>query len=233
MSADSPDLCAASDGDGDRNLIIGRGLYVTPSDSLAVLAANAKGPHRSKALIFVHGFNNRYEDAVYRFAQIVHDSHADVAPILFEKCASCHRPGELAPMSLTTYDEVRPWARSIRARVASREMPPWYIEKDLGIQHYKNDPSLSDEEIATLAKWAADGCVVHHLILTDGSKGTWDDDADLGALIAMREEEQRDAAAILGALDVVGVQHGVIVRHGLLHQSGTADIVHVGAGAGV
>ena len=64
-------------------------------------------------------------------------------------------------MSLTTYEEVRPWARAIKQRTGigphAGVMPPWYIEKNIGIQKYKNDPSLSDQEIATIAKWADSG----------------------------------------------------------------------------
>ena len=64
-------------------------------------------------------------------------------------------------MSLLTYEEARPWARSMKARTAIRDkagvMPPWYIEKNIGIQHYKNDPSLSDAEVAKIAKWADTG----------------------------------------------------------------------------
>ena len=56
-------------------------------------------------------------------------------------------------MSLVTYEEVRPWARSIRQRVANRDMPPWHLDKTVGIRHYKNDRSLSDDEIATIARW--------------------------------------------------------------------------------
>ena len=85
----------------------------------------------------------------------------DIAPILQRSCQNCHRPGQVAPMSLLTYEEARPWARSMKARTAIRDkagaMPPWYIEKNIGIQHYKNDPSLSDEEVAKIAKWADTG----------------------------------------------------------------------------
>ena len=81
----------------------------------------------------------------------------DVAPILQRSCVSCHRAGEMAPMSLMTYEEVRPWTRSIRARVSNREMPPWHIDKTIGIQSFKDDPSLSDEEIATVVKWIDGG----------------------------------------------------------------------------
>lgn len=81
----------------------------------------------------------------------------DVAPILQNKCQACHRPGTFAPMSLVTYEEARPWARSIKAKVIAREMPPFYIDKDTGIQEYENDISLTAEEIATLAQWADSG----------------------------------------------------------------------------
>src|SRR5437870_5344085 len=77
----------------------------------------------------------------------------DVAPILQRSCVRCHRPGEMAPMSLMTYEDVRPWARSIKTRVVAREMPPWHIDRTVGIQSFKDDPSLSDEEIATIASW--------------------------------------------------------------------------------
>src|ERR1700730_11052161 len=85
----------------------------------------------------------------------------DIAPILQRSCQNCHRPNSVAPMSLLTYDEVRPWARSIKQRTAigphAGVMPPWYIEKNIGIQRYKDDPSLSDREIAKIAKWADSG----------------------------------------------------------------------------
>ncbi|MBM3776838.1 MAG: hypothetical protein FJW23_01190 [Acidimicrobiia bacterium] len=82
---------------------------------------------------------------------------ADVAPILQRSCVTCHRAGEIAPMSLRTYDEVRPWARAIRMRVASREMPPWHLDRTIGIQQFKDDPSLSDQEIDTITRWVDAG----------------------------------------------------------------------------
>ena len=57
----------------------------------------------------------------------------DVAPILQKACQNCHRPGAIAPMPLLTYQDARPWARSIKQKVASREMPPWYIDRHIGI----------------------------------------------------------------------------------------------------
>jgi hypothetical protein len=83
----------------------------------------------------------------------------DVAPILQEKCQSCHRPDTFAPMSLLTYEEARPWAKSIKQKVVAREMPPWYIDKTVGVRHFKNDVSLTDQEIATIVKWADGGAV--------------------------------------------------------------------------
>jgi hypothetical protein len=81
----------------------------------------------------------------------------DVAPIFQKKCESCHRPDSIAPMSLITYQEARPWARSIRDRVASRNMPPWHIDPTVGIQHYKGDRSLTQKEIDTIVAWAGNG----------------------------------------------------------------------------
>ena len=81
----------------------------------------------------------------------------DIAPILQRSCQDCHRPGQMAPMSLLTYEDARPWARSMRLQVTKREMPPWYVDRTVGIQHFKNDRSLSDEEIATVQAWVDAG----------------------------------------------------------------------------
>jgi hypothetical protein len=81
----------------------------------------------------------------------------DVAPIFQEKCETCHRAGQGAPMNLQTYSEVRPWAKSIKERVATRNMPPWHLDKTMGIQQYSNDRSLSDKQIATIVKWVDEG----------------------------------------------------------------------------
>src|SRR5437762_3784455 len=79
----------------------------------------------------------------------------DIAPILQRSCQQCHRPDGVAPMSLVSYEDVRPWARAMKVRTGlgprAGVMPPWFVEKDLGIQHFKNDLSLSQEEIATIA----------------------------------------------------------------------------------
>jgi len=85
----------------------------------------------------------------------------DIAPILQRSCQTCHRPNSVAPMSLISYEEVRPWARAIKHRTGLRDqmgvMPPWYIEKDIGIQRFDNDPSLSDEDVSLIAAWADNG----------------------------------------------------------------------------
>src|SRR5262245_41646340 len=75
-----------------------------------------------------------------------------VAPILQEKCQACHRPGYIAPMPLLTYDQTRPGAKSIRERVIAHQMPPWHIDKTVGIQHFANDRSLTDEQINTIVR---------------------------------------------------------------------------------
>lgn len=84
-------------------------------------------------------------------------TYSEVASILREKCVRCHAPNEMAPMSLTSYKEARPWARSIKQKVSSREMPPWYIDHAIGIQRYQNDPSLTDEQIRTIVRWVDAG----------------------------------------------------------------------------
>jgi mono/diheme cytochrome c family protein len=81
----------------------------------------------------------------------------DVAAIFQDKCEACHRPDSIAPMSLQTYEEARPWARAIKTRVAARQMPPWHIDKAVGIQKFKNDRSLSDEQIDTIVRWVDAG----------------------------------------------------------------------------
>ena len=81
----------------------------------------------------------------------------DIAPIFQEKCESCHRKDSMAPMSLVTYQEVRPWAKSIKERVALRQMPPWHLDKTVGVQEFKNDRSLNDAQIAKIVRWVDAG----------------------------------------------------------------------------
>ena len=79
----------------------------------------------------------------------------DVASIIFDECVVCHRPGQIAPMSFMSYQEVRPWARAIKFRVAKREMPPWHADPRFGA--FANERRLTDEQIQTIAAWADAG----------------------------------------------------------------------------
>ncbi len=79
----------------------------------------------------------------------------DVAPIFYEKCISCHRAGEVAPMSLVTFRAARPWARAIHEKVTTREMPPWHADRRYGV--FRNDLSLTQPEIDTIAAWVTGG----------------------------------------------------------------------------
>lgn len=79
----------------------------------------------------------------------------DVLPLLQANCQQCHRPGEIAPMSLLTYNEARPWAKAIKAAVVSRKMPPWFADPSVG--HFANDRRLSEAQIQTLVSWVDNG----------------------------------------------------------------------------
>lgn len=81
----------------------------------------------------------------------------DVAPIIFNKCASCHRPGEVAPMPLTSYLEVRPWAKAIREEVIEKTMPPWFADPHTSTLKFSNDRRLSPEEVKTIIDWVDAG----------------------------------------------------------------------------
>ena len=90
--------------------------------------------------------------------------HKDILPLLQRSCQNCHRPSSVAPMSLLTYGQVRPWARAMKQRTALARtqyqrgaMPPWFYEKNIGIQKIKDDISLNDAEIARFAAWADNG----------------------------------------------------------------------------
>ena len=114
----------------------------------------------------------------------------DVAPIFQDKCQVCHRPDSIAPMSFLTYEETRPWAKSIKERVATRQMPPWHIDKSVGIQRFKNDRSLSDEQIATVVRWVDAGA----------PKG---DPKDMPAPVRWPSEETWNFKAQFGEPDLV------------------------------
>src|SRR5579863_6053952 len=103
--------------------------------SLAVLGADTEKPARPAEVTF----------------------SKDVAPILQRSCQNCHRDGSIAPMSLLTYNDVRPWARAIKEKVVLRQMPPWHIDRNIGIGKFKDDPSLTDAEIAAIANWVDHG----------------------------------------------------------------------------
>ena len=81
---------------------------------------------------------------------------ASVAPVIEKNCAGCHQPGEIGPMALTSYAEVRPWAKAIRAAVLSRTMPPWHANPNAST-HFANSRALSDADIALLTRWVDEG----------------------------------------------------------------------------
>src|SRR5438874_6336799 len=80
----------------------------------------------------------------------------DIAPIVFNNCATCHRAGEVAPMTLTSYEDVRPWAKVIKNKVVSREMPPWGADPEHSLK-MRNDRSLSQKQIDTIVAWVDGG----------------------------------------------------------------------------
>src|SRR5262252_9112365 len=79
----------------------------------------------------------------------------DVLPIFQKNCQQCHRPGEVAPMSLLTYTEARPWAKAIKAAVVTQKMPPWFADPKYG--HFSNDRRLKQNDIETLVAWVDGG----------------------------------------------------------------------------
>jgi mono/diheme cytochrome c family protein len=109
-------------------------LTILAATFFASPSSGADGPTKSKASVT---FNK------------------DVAPILFKNCVECHRPGEAAPMSLLSYKDARPWARSIREKVVSREMPPWHADPRIG--QFSNDARLTQSEIDTITAWVEGG----------------------------------------------------------------------------
>jgi hypothetical protein len=80
----------------------------------------------------------------------------DVAPIIYDKCTACHREGEVAPMTLISYEDVRPWAKAIKNKVVAREMPPWFADPDHSLK-MRNDRSLSKQQIDTIVAWVDGG----------------------------------------------------------------------------
>ena len=79
----------------------------------------------------------------------------DVLPILQKNCQTCHRPGEVAPMNFTSYEETRPWAKAIKQAVVTKKMPPWFADPHYG--RFLNAPKLTDADVLVLAEWADNG----------------------------------------------------------------------------
>jgi mono/diheme cytochrome c family protein len=90
------------------------------------------------------------------FAAPAVTSHKDIESLLQSRCQSCHRPGEIGPMPLMNYQQVRPWAAAIREAVLSKKMPPWFAD-GRAHQQYNDDPSLTGAELATIENWVASG----------------------------------------------------------------------------
>ena len=114
----------------------------------------------------------------------------DIAPIFQEKCQDCHRKGAMAPMSLVTYEEARPWAKSIKQRVATRQMPPWHIDQTIGVTKFKNDMSLSQDQIDAVVRW----------VDTGAPQG---DPKDMPAAKTWPPDNEWQAAKLLGQPDMV------------------------------
>jgi hypothetical protein len=114
----------------------------------------------------------------------------DVAPILQQRCQECHHKDSLAPMSLVTFEETRPWAKAIKDRVIKRQMPPWHIDMHVGVQKFKNDMSLSDDQIATIVKWVDTGAAPGDL-------------KDMPAAMRWPEANEWKGAKELGQPDIV------------------------------
>jgi mono/diheme cytochrome c family protein len=81
--------------------------------------------------------------------------YKDIAPVLQNRCQECHRPGEVAPMSFMSYQQVRPWAKAIKTAILTKKMPPWFADPHVG--KFSNDRSLSQPEIDTVIAWIDGG----------------------------------------------------------------------------
>ena len=114
----------------------------------------------------------------------------NIAPILQRKCQMCHQPGSIAPMSLLTYEDAKENLAEMKDRVAAREMPPWHIDRSVGIQRFKNDGGLTDNEIATILKWI-------------GSGATQGDPKDLPPAVKMPDPNRWALADSLGPPDLI------------------------------
>ena len=114
----------------------------------------------------------------------------DVAPIIQENCQQCHMEGSIAPIQLTNYDEARRYARRIRTKVESRVMPPWHLDRTVGIQEFKNDRSLTDDEIETIVTWVDNGT-------------PFGDEADLPAPLDFRDPDGFKLSKDFGEPDLI------------------------------
>jgi hypothetical protein len=114
----------------------------------------------------------------------------DIAPILQQNCQVCHQPGAIGPMSLMTYEEVRPWASLIKQRVQEREMPPYHYDTDKGIQKLKHDRRLSQETISKIAQWVDAGAPLG-------------DPADLPSPVEWPDESEFRLSSAYGEPDLV------------------------------
>jgi hypothetical protein len=114
----------------------------------------------------------------------------DVAPILQKNCQQCHQPGSIGPMALTTFEEVRPWARAIKQKVVAGEMPPYRYDRHVGIQDLKYDLRLTEAEIQTIARWVDSGSPL-------GSR------ADLPAPITFPDPNEWAFAKTFGPPDII------------------------------
>src|ERR1700691_3951926 len=83
--------------------------------------------------------------------------YRDVLPILQTNCQTCHRPGEIGPMSFLSYESTRPWAKAIKAAVLSKKMPPWFADPQYG--HFMDDRRLSEADLHTLVAWVDGGAL--------------------------------------------------------------------------
>jgi hypothetical protein len=120
----------------------------------------------------------------------------DVAPILQEKCQSCHSPGTDAPMPLLTYEDARAGAQKIKERVAARQMPPWHLSTGVGIQKFKNDISLTSRQIETILAWVQGGALLGDPVVAPAAPVQRDEGWHIGKpdLIVMMPAEQVVAA---------------------------------------
>jgi len=148
-------------------------IHFTVRSSLALLAAG-----------LVAGFaapGGREDEVTYA---------KQIAPLLQRRCQVCHQPNSIAPMSLLTYDDAKKYLTEIKDRVTAREMPPWHIDKSVGIQEFKNDRSLSEPEIAMIIRWIDGGAPMG-------------DKKDLPPPVKMPDPNRWQLADSLGAPDMV------------------------------